>query len=158
MNLDVGLLGWIREPKQWGRDAMIEYTTSIVGLTPERLEGFFVGWPDPPSPEVHLGLLRGSHAVALAADDAAGKVVGFATALTDGVLSAYIPLLEVLPDYQRRGIGSALVRLVLEQLQGLYMIDLMCDTSLQPFYSRLGMTPVQGMSIRRYSSQSGPSR
>ena len=106
---------------------MIEYTTSIAGLRPERLLGFFVGWPNPPSPEMHLCLLRGSHAVALAADDATGQVIGYATALTDGVLSAYIPFLEVLPQYQRRGIGSALVRLVLEQLQSLYMIDLMCD-------------------------------
>ena len=40
----------------------------------------------------------------LARDDA-GRVVGFVTAISDGVLSAYIPLLEVLPEYQ--GAGSA---------------------------------------------------
>jgi ribosomal protein S18 acetylase RimI-like enzyme len=137
---------------------MIEYTTSIDGLTPEQLVGFFVGWPDPPSPDMHLRVLRGSQAVALAGKDATGQVVGFATALTDGVLTAYIPLLEVLPAYQRRGIGTALARLVLERLQGLYMVDLMCDAALAPFYARLGMTPAHGMTIRRYALQSGRSR
>ncbi len=33
-------------------------------------------------------------------DDINNKVVGFITAISDGVISAYIPLLEVLPKYQ----------------------------------------------------------
>lgn len=84
--------------------------------------GFFVGWPVKPSPQRHLELLRGSYAVELALD--AGRLIGFATAISDGVLSAYIPLLEVLPGYQAQGIGSALIRRLVERLDGLYMIDL----------------------------------
>ena len=34
------------------------------------------------------------------------QVVGFVTATSDGVLSAYIPFLEVVPAYRSRGIGS----------------------------------------------------
>lgn len=126
---------------------MIEYTTDLVGVEPEQLEGFFVDWPKPPSAERHLEILRGSSHVVLAKDGA--RVVGFVTAISDGVLSAYIPLLEVLPDYQGRGIGTELVRLLLARLGDLYMIDLSCDEDVVPFYERLGLQRWDaGMGIR----------
>jgi ribosomal protein S18 acetylase RimI-like enzyme len=126
---------------------VIEYTDSLEGVEPQQLQGFFVGWPSPPSPERHLELMRGSAAVVLARDGEA--VVGFVTAISDGVLSASIPLLEVLPEYQGRGIGSELVRRLLAALDGLYMIDLSCDAELEPFYARLGFRMLErGMGIR----------
>ena len=133
---------------------MISYTVSVKGITPERLTGFFVGWPDPPSPETHLELLVNSDHVVLALDEETGSVVGFVTAVSDGVLAAYIPLLEVLPAYQGQGIGSELVRRLLEKLRGLYAIDLICDPELQPFYGRFGMKPHTGMILRNYERQS----
>lgn len=134
---------------------MIHYLTSCEFLTPEQLTGFFVGWPKPPSAETHLRLLRQSSAVVLAVDESTRRVVGFITALTDGVLSAYIPLLEVLPDYQGQGIGRALVEHMLAQLKDCYMIDLVCDDELRPFYARLGLRPAAAMILRNYSRQSG---
>jgi ribosomal protein S18 acetylase RimI-like enzyme len=119
------------------------------------LQGFFVGWPNPPSPATHLRLLEGSQHVILARDETVGTVVGFITALSDGVLSAYIPHLEVLPPYQGQGIGSELVRQMLELLRQLYMVDLICDPELQPFYARLGLRPWTGMVVRNYDRQSG---
>jgi ribosomal protein S18 acetylase RimI-like enzyme len=47
-----------------------------------------------------------------------------------------------LPEYQRRGIGSELVRRVLVRLNGLYMVDLTCDAELVPYYERLGLAAV----------------
>src|SRR6266516_4620599 len=105
---------------------MIGYRDSVKGIEACRLEGFFVGWPEPPSPETHRRLLGRSDHVVLALDEETGRVVGFVTAISDGVLSAYIPHLEVLPAYQGRGIGSELVRRMLERLSGLYGIDLCC--------------------------------
>ena len=116
---------------------MIEYVTGADGVEPEHLRGFFVGWPKPPSPERHLEILRGSSHVVLARDTE--RVVGFVTAISDGVLSAFIPLLEVLPAYQGRGIGAELVRRLLAQLGGLYMVDLCCDEDVVGFYERLGL-------------------
>jgi GNAT superfamily N-acetyltransferase len=59
--------------------------------------------------------------------------------------------LEVLPDYQTHGIGSALIRRLVERLDGLYMIDLSCDASLEPFYERLGFNVLdRAMGQRRH--------
>ncbi|MGH2559907.1 MAG: GNAT family N-acetyltransferase [Thermomicrobiales bacterium] len=134
---------------------MIRYLDNAAGIGPEQLQGFFVGWPNPPSPESHLRVLAGSDHVVLAIDDQTESVVGFITAISDGVLAAYIPHLEVLSAFQGHGIGSELVRQMLDQLGGLYMVDLLCDEDIQPFYARLGMQPATGMLIRRYDRQSG---
>jgi ribosomal protein S18 acetylase RimI-like enzyme len=83
---------------------MVRYVDSPEGIREGQLSGFFVGWPNPPSPTTHLRLLKGSDQVVLAVDDESGQVVGFITALSDGVLSAQISFLEVLPAWQGRGI------------------------------------------------------
>jgi ribosomal protein S18 acetylase RimI-like enzyme len=116
---------------------VIDYVTSLEGIAPQDLEGFFVGWPRRPSPEQHLALLHGSSHVVLARDGQ--RVVGFASAISDGVLSAYVPLLEVLPEHKGRGVGTELMRRLLDDLGDLYMVDVSCDESLVPFYERLGL-------------------
>ena len=78
-----------------------------------------------------------------------GRVVGFVTAISDGVLSAFIPLLEVLPDHQRQGIGSELVRRMLSRAGGFYMVDLVCDPELEPFYRRFELMLLSSMGVRR---------
>lgn len=119
----------------------IRYLDDVDALAPARLRGgFFEGWPHPPTPELHLAHLRGAEVAIVAVDDAAAgaPAVGFVTAIGDGVLTACIPLLEVLPAYRGRGIGSELVRRVLDRLGDRYSIDLVCDPDLVPFYERLG--------------------
>jgi GNAT superfamily N-acetyltransferase len=134
---------------------MIRYIHTAENILPEHLEGFFEGWVNPPSCETHLDLLRRSDEIIIAFDESTGKVVGFITAITDHILSAYIPLVEVLPEYRRKGIGTELTRRMLKCLEGVYMIDLLCDEELQPFYAELGMSPARGMMIRNFRHQSG---
>jgi ribosomal protein S18 acetylase RimI-like enzyme len=131
------------------------YVDTCESVLPHQLQGFFVGWPDPPSPEKHRELLEKSDVCLLAIDETTMMVVGFITAITDHVLSAYMPLLEVLPTSQGPGIGTELVRRMVAKLSHLYMIDLLCDLNLQPFYERLGMKPASGMFQRNYRQQSG---
>ncbi len=134
---------------------MIQYIDSLDNIRPDALTGFFVGWPNPPSPEILWRLLHKSAFRVLAVDIESGNVVGFINAISDGVLSAYIPLLEVLPSYQKRGIGGELVRQMLDRLNHLYMIDVCCDEHLEGFYSRFGMKRTVGMITRNYPRQSG---
>lgn len=131
------------------RSGRVVYSTDISGLRPADLEGFFVDWPTGPSPERHLEILRGSDYVVVARGGDEGRVVGFVTAISDGVLSAFIPLLEVLPAWQRQGIGSELVRRILAELDDYYMVDLVCDPELEPFYRRFELTLLAGMGRRR---------
>ena len=129
--------------------AGVVYTTDVASLSAAELEGFFVDWPSRPSPERHLEILRGSDHVVLAREGEGGRVVGFITAISDGVLSAFIPLLEVLPEHQGQGIGSELVRRMLAELEDFYMVDLVCDPELESFYSRFELILLSGMGRRR---------
>jgi GNAT superfamily N-acetyltransferase len=129
----------------------VVYSTDVSTLRAADLEGFFVDWPVRPSPERHLEILRGSDYVVLARHGADGRVIGFVTAISDGVLSAFIPLLEVLRDWRGRGIGSELVRRMLAELEDFYMVDLVCDPELEPFYRRFELTLLAGMGRRRRS-------
>jgi len=134
---------------------MITYRDSLQNISTSNLHGFFVGWPNPPSPETLLRLLKNSNHFVLAEDEETGHIGGFITAISDDVLSAYIPFLEVLPAYQGKGIGRELARRMLKKLSCLYMVDLICDADLQPFYERLGMRKGSGMLLRNLERQSG---
>ena len=134
---------------------MIDYLYSAKEISAEQLQGFFDGWPNPPSQEAHLRLLQQSDKVILAQDTSSGAIVGFITAITDGVLAAYIPLLEVIPEYQHQQIGRVLTQKMLEQLSNYYMVDLLCDTDIQPFYEQFGMKRATGMYLRNYDNQAG---
>lgn len=126
---------------------MIRYLNSLGGIRPEQLKGFFVGWPKPPSPETHLKLLQGSSHVVLALETESDRVVGFVNAVSDRVLSAYIPLLEVLPEFQGRGIGGELVTKLMAELDGFYMIDLVCNEDLISFYEKFGLVSSHAMHV-----------
>jgi ribosomal protein S18 acetylase RimI-like enzyme len=128
----------------------VEYVTTADDVDPRQLVGFFEGWPSRPSPEKHLALLRGSSHVVLARDG--DEIVGFVTAVSDGVLAAYIPLLEVRREWRGKGVGRELVRRLLVQLERFYMVDAVCDPGLAPFYERFGMTVLTGMARRNRSA------
>ena len=127
----------------------IAFQSDIAGLTQQALQGFFVGWPDPPTAETLLALLQASSYRWLALDTGTGRCVGYITALSDGVLFSYISSLEVLPEYQGRGIGTELVHRMMSSLTGVYATDLVCDEALQPFYEACGMVKCPAMVIRR---------
>ena len=128
---------------------MIEYRSDVVNLSPEQIRGFFVGWQHPFPPETHLRMLTESDLAQVAVDAESGRVVGFIAALTDNVQGAFITLLEVLPEYQGRGVGKALMEQMLDRLNHIQTIELMCDADLVPFYEQFGMKPSGGMVLRR---------
>jgi GNAT superfamily N-acetyltransferase len=66
------------------------------------------------------------------------------------VLSAFIPLLEVLPDYRGRGIAGRLMRDLLADLDDFYSVDIVCDDALIPFYEELTFERCAAMIRRNY--------
>lgn len=132
----------------------LAYQTTTDGLTEDQLTGgFFQGWPNPPSPATHLRILEASDHKVVAIRD--GRVIGFIAAISDGVLSAYITLLEVLPEEQGKGIGHSLMNQLLDDIGDIYMIDLTCDAHFSRFYAELGFATSTGMSRRDYAMQAG---
>lgn len=128
---------------------MICYTDDMAGIGEDMLDGFFVGWPRRPTAAQHLAVLRASYRSVVAVDDAAGLVAGFVTMVSDGVLTAFIPWLEVLPGYQRQGIGTELMRRILAGTERFYSVDLVCDEALLPYYARFGMRGASSAVLRR---------
>ena len=125
---------------------VITYETGVEGVESRQLDGFFDGWPAAPDADGLLRILSGSSLALLARDG--DHVVGFVTALSDGELAVYLPLLEVRPSHRGRGIGSELVRQVLSHYGDAYMIDVVCDADVAPFYERLGLIRLAGMAHR----------
>lgn len=128
---------------------VLHYQDHLQGIQVQMLEGFFQGFLQPPSPTDHLRLLQNSQYIYLAVNWEEGQVVGFVTAITDRVLAAYIPLLEVLPKYQGQGIGRTLMGKIFHKLKHLSMVDCTCDEQVQSFYEKMGMRRHPGMMIRR---------
>ncbi len=95
-----------------------------------------------------MKILEGSDLVVLALSKNC-RVVGFITAITDGVSCAHIPYLEVVPHWQRKGIGTELMRRMMAKLNAMYAVDLICDEDVQGFYERLGFKAGRAMIIRK---------
>ena len=60
--------------------------------------------------------------------------------MANGVTDAYIQDLMIHPDYQRYGIGTDLMLKMIEYLKEkhIYMISVVFDESLKPFYNKFG--------------------
>ena len=130
---------------------MIEYQDNLDSITPSMLEGFFVGWTNKPSPEKLFRLLKNSQHIIIAVENK--RIIGFINAISDQGLCAYIPLLEVLPDYQNQGIGKKLVNRLLKVLnEKYYMIDIVCDDNLTRFYEKFEFTKHTAMIRRNYKN------
>jgi len=127
---------------------VIAYETTLKGVWERDPVGFFVGRPTPPSPAKApeaVARKRRSGPRARGRKRASRRL---RDAVGDGGLSAFVLLLEVLPEYQGRGIGSELVRRMLALLEGTYMVDLCCDEDLVEFYERFEIRRWVGMGLR----------
>lgn len=125
---------------------MITYLTDAGSVRADQVEGFFVGWPSPPSAQKLVEVMDASYRRVWALDG--DRAVGYINAISDGVLTAFLPWLEVLPEYQGRGIGTELVRRIVDQLDDMYSVDLACDDDVVGFYEHLGFFRLTAMGRR----------
>ena len=78
----------------------------------------------------------------ISARDEEGKLIGFLRAVGDGYSIVYIQDIIVLPEYQRKGIGTQLLRQTLEHFKEVYQMILTTDSELKTiaFYESNGFT------------------
>lgn len=69
--------------------------------------------------------------------DGEGKLLGYASALSDGVFTTFVDMVLVRPEAQRHGIGRALVKAVETHFSGVPMYA-MPFTDLHEFFLKLG--------------------
>lgn len=115
---------------------------SVVSLTDRIDEAEVValyaanGWSSASKPEQLLPALRNSHSLATARVD--GRLVGLGNAISDGHLVVYFPHMLVHPEFHGRGIGRALMQLLLEKYRGFHQLMLTADGKAIEFYRSLG--------------------
>ncbi len=74
-----------------------------------------------------------------------GKLVGILRAVGDGASVVFLQDLIVLPEFQRHGIGSQLMRKVMEKYAAVYQLQLLTEASEKniAFYEFLGLKRVK---------------
>jgi GNAT superfamily N-acetyltransferase len=92
-----------------------------------------VGWWPQRTEEDYAFVLRTCPAVG-AWNDAA--FIGFARAISDGRLHAYVDDVMVDPGWRRQGIAVRLVDTLVDTLGGVPVITLFCGADLVPLYER----------------------
>ena len=67
-------------------------------------------------------------------------LIGYIDCVSNGVTDAYIQDLMVHPDYQRRGVGTDLMKKMIDYLKKkhIYMISVVFEEKLKPFYEKFG--------------------
>lgn len=82
----------------------------------------------------------------------AGKLVGYVDCISNGVTDAYIQDLMVHPNYQNKGIGTELMKKMIEYLKEkhIYMVSVIFEKELKPFYEKLGFTTMFSGQLETY--------
>jgi GNAT superfamily N-acetyltransferase len=93
-------------------------------------------WSSSEKPEQLYQGLMNSHSLISAWDEE--KLVGLGNAISDGFLVVYYPHLLVLPEYQRQGIGSTILELLVSRYPGFHQHVLLADRKAFGFYKKCG--------------------
>ena len=131
---------------------MIAYSNSIADLERSDLSGFLAHWDFEPPAGTLFEMLSRSTDVILATEVESSMLCGYIAALSDGIACAYISALEVRPEYRRRGIGTKLLKQMVDRLN-VYGVYLSCAPAMTPFYEAAGFT--SGTSMSRRKGRSG---
>ena len=94
------------------------------------------GWSSAEKPNRLIPALNNSETLATAR--VSGRLVGLGNAISDGSLVVYYPHLVVHPDFQCRGIGRALMELLMSRYRSFHQQVLTADRGAVGFYLDLG--------------------
>lgn len=96
-------------------------------------------WSSAEKPRALLGALANSHTVISAWNR--DRLIGLGNALSDGHLVVYYPHLIVAPEFQRKGIGRAIMRRMAEKYAGFHQQVILADAGAVGFYEKCGFKP-----------------
>ncbi len=123
----------------------IEYRDGLQHVDLRQLAQLFerVGWHHRTcDPERLARMVQGSTYGVLALDG--DTLVGIVRAISDGAFNGYVSTVAVLPEYQRRGIGRELIRLLLDGRDHIQFV-LHADPRVSSFYLRCGFRAAADM-------------
>ena len=81
-------------------------------------------------------------------DAVTGALIGFARAVSDGVGIAYLADVFVLPSHQGSGIGTALVRRMIDEGPGADLRWILFTRDAQGLYAKFGFGEPEGTMVR----------
>lgn len=101
-----------------------------------------VGWTNYTDKSDMLRLALENSLLTLGAYDA-NRLVGLVRAVGDGYSIVFVQDILVLPDYHRRGIGTRLLRAVIDRFPSVYQMELLTDDTPETaaFYRSMGFSP-----------------
>ena len=110
------------------------------------------GWWEEGWDESHLSAIVTSSFAFVAAEDSAGSWVGMGRLISDGVSDAYLQDIVVLPEWEGRGIGSAIVQTLLDICinNGITWIGTIAEPQTEYFYRRFGFAKMNSYTPMRY--------
>jgi ribosomal protein S18 acetylase RimI-like enzyme len=79
--------------------------------------------------------------------DSAGALIGYVSAFSDGAFSTFVGELVVHPEFQRNGIGTELLRLVVERYSGVPIYATPFEDVQEFFLERGFRIPKRTMSV-----------
>jgi ribosomal protein S18 acetylase RimI-like enzyme len=91
-------------------------------------------------------LIQGSFLFAVAVNTITGQAIGMGRVISDGVSDGYIQDLVVLPEYQKMGIGTRIVSMLVKKCieSGISWISLIAEPDTEKFYLPFGFHPMEG--------------
>ena len=115
----------------------IEYK-SIKDFSEKELKELFlsVDWSSGNYPDKLVIAMKNSSSVFTAWDN--NKLVGLVNVLSDGIMTAYVHYLLIMPEYQRIGIGKKLMKMVSENYNDYLRIVLIAYDKEIEFYKHCG--------------------
>ncbi len=121
---------------------MLEIKTDLENVDWERLaQVYAAAFNGIQTPDLIETVFRRSYATCIAFWN--GCIVGGVYAFSDGVLDATIHGLCVHPDFQKLGIGRALMASLLEQFGPEIAVLLTAEAAHQPIYRKFGFRPLK---------------
>ena len=118
----------------------IVYTNTVSAEDCDKLRNS-AGWPQMHREQIQTGLHNSAFIVAAKANDIA---VGMARVVSDGGYVYFIVDVLVLPEYQRKGIGNAMMEQIMEYIRCnlrdgyCIQIDLLAAKGRERFYEKFG--------------------